>query len=187
MGVRKDHRLLLPSARWHIPMREGILPVWLPSAQLRHTQNLLINIGKAKRGDRKKFSTERATGIKKLLPSHPSQPLPSLCQSGFQFLLPCLSPSPIERLTQSLARERPSQNAESCVEMFCLFSFPKTASRIFAQELCHVIFNPISPHKCKNAPSCFWCIILGKELCPFIKLKAKVGGENHARLENTVP
>lgn len=169
-------------------MREGVLPVWLPSARLRHTQTLLIDMGKAKKGDRKKFSTERATGIKKLLPSHPSQSLPSLCQSGFQFLMPCLSSSPIERRTRSLARKRPSQNTEWRAEMFCLFSFPKTASSISAQELCHVIFNPIYlPHKCKNAPSCFWCIIFVKEPWPFIKSKARVGGENHAKLVNTVP
>lgn len=37
--ARKGHRLLLPSAPWHIPMREGILPAWKPSTKLRHKQS----------------------------------------------------------------------------------------------------------------------------------------------------
>jgi hypothetical protein len=61
-------------------MREGILPVWLPSTQLRHKQNLLIDVGKAKRRDGKKFSTESATQIKTPGCSHVNQPAFSLSE-----------------------------------------------------------------------------------------------------------
>lgn len=67
VGARKGHRLLLPSAPWHIPMREGMLPARRASARLRHKQNLVIDrVREGRQG--KEFSAERATGIKKSFP-----------------------------------------------------------------------------------------------------------------------